>query len=224
MSDRSDVMEDFYAVLGIPFSATSEEIKLAYRRLARKYHPDVSKVQDAGERFKEIQRAYSVLKSPIERRYYDQVRRNEGGEMNASRSAPNQAYWASPQTPRNGLFRKGFHFLMVLFWLCYGFFYRLFRVALVTILMVATTMIEKVAGLLVVPFLIAGLIFEGNPFVLKTWSVHPEMAFLCFGLPVTALLLSGLVGLLIQWLAQEGPLFQTTERWINSLRYKTLCI
>lgn len=224
MIRQSNDFKDFYDTLGVASSATTEEVKQAYRRLARKYHPDVSNERDAEERFKKIQRAYSVLNSPIERRYYDQVRRNKAGEMYGYKNATNQAYWATTQSLSNGFFRKSFHFLMVLFWLCYGFFCRLFRVALVTMLMAVTTMIEKVAGLMIVPFLIAGLVFEGNPFVLKTWSVHPEMAFVCFGLPLTVLLLSSLLGPVIQWLAQDGPLFQTTERWIDSLRYKTLSI
>ncbi len=62
---------DYYEVLGIPRTATAEEIKQAYRSLARKYHPDVSKEPDAEERFKEINAAYEVLSDPDKRAMYD---------------------------------------------------------------------------------------------------------------------------------------------------------
>ena len=59
--------KDYYAVLGVSRDASQEDIKRAYRRLARKYHPDVSKVGDAEERFKEVQEAYAVLKDTEKR-------------------------------------------------------------------------------------------------------------------------------------------------------------
>ncbi len=62
---------DFYEVLGIAKSASPEEIKKAYRRKARQYHPDVSEEQDAEERFKEVQRAYEVLSDNQKRAAYD---------------------------------------------------------------------------------------------------------------------------------------------------------
>ncbi len=62
---------DFYEILGVSRDADKEEIKRAYRRLARKYHPDVNKEEGAEERFKEINRAYEVLSEPELRSRYD---------------------------------------------------------------------------------------------------------------------------------------------------------
>ena len=62
---------DFYEVLGVSRGASPEEIQQAYRKLARKYHPDVNKDPAAEERFKDINEAYSVLSDPKTRARYD---------------------------------------------------------------------------------------------------------------------------------------------------------
>ena len=65
--------KDYYAIMGVPRDATAEQIKQAYRKLARKYHPDVSKEADAERRFKEVGEAYEVLRDPEKRAAYDQL-------------------------------------------------------------------------------------------------------------------------------------------------------
>jgi curved DNA-binding protein len=71
---------DYYAILGIEPAASAEEIRKAYRRLARRYHPDVSKEDDAEERFKEVSEAYQTLSDPEKREAYDQLGRHRPGE------------------------------------------------------------------------------------------------------------------------------------------------
>ena len=68
--------KDYYEVMGVARGATQDEIKRAYRKLARKYHPDVSKEKNAEERFKELQEAHEVLKDPEKRSAYDQLGAN----------------------------------------------------------------------------------------------------------------------------------------------------
>ena len=72
--------KDYYAILGVKRDAGADEIKTAYRRLARKYHPDVSKEKDAEEKFKEMAEAYETLKDPEKRAAYDQLGRHQSGE------------------------------------------------------------------------------------------------------------------------------------------------
>lgn len=64
---------DYYEIMGVARDASQDEIKRAYRKLARKFHPDVSKEADAEQRFKELGEAYEVLKDPEKRAAYDQL-------------------------------------------------------------------------------------------------------------------------------------------------------
>ena len=68
--------KDYYTIMGVARDATQDEIKRAYRQLARKYHPDVSKSPDAEARFKELGEAYAVLKDLEKRAAYDQLGSN----------------------------------------------------------------------------------------------------------------------------------------------------
>ncbi len=65
--------KDYYSIMGVDKTATQDQIKRAYRKLARKYHPDVSKEPDAEARIKEVNEAYEVLKDPEKRAAYDRL-------------------------------------------------------------------------------------------------------------------------------------------------------
>lgn len=72
--------KDYYAALGVARDASADEIKKAYRKLAHKYHPDISKDPDGEAKFKEVQEAYATLKDQEKRDAYDQLGRRPAGE------------------------------------------------------------------------------------------------------------------------------------------------
>jgi DnaJ-class molecular chaperone len=91
---------DYYDVLGVKRGANESEIRSAYRKLARKYHPDVNKAPDAAEKFKEATEAYEVLSDPQKRKMYDQY----GHAAPAAAGGPRgRTYtWTSTGSPRGG--------------------------------------------------------------------------------------------------------------------------
>ncbi len=69
-------MQDYYVIIGVPTTATLAEIKRSYRRLVRKYHPDLNK-QALDEHIKLLNEAYAVLRDPVKRAKYDALRAEE---------------------------------------------------------------------------------------------------------------------------------------------------
>lgn len=95
--------KDYYVVMGVDKSATPDDIKRAHRKLARKYHPDVSKEKDAEARFKELAEAYDVLKDPETRAAYDAL----GANYKAGQDFQPPPDWAARQGNTQG-FEQGF--------------------------------------------------------------------------------------------------------------------
>lgn len=83
---------DYYEILGVPRTASQEEIQRSYRKLARKYHPDVNKAANAEDKFKEINEAYEVLKDPEKRKKYDQL----GADWKTGQEFRPPPGWESP--------------------------------------------------------------------------------------------------------------------------------
>ncbi len=79
--------KDYYSILGVDKNASEDEIKSAYRRLAKKYHPDLNKTEEAANKFKEINEAYEVLGDPNKRANYDQFGSAEGNPFGAGGSS-----------------------------------------------------------------------------------------------------------------------------------------
>ncbi|CAM2759184.1 DnaJ C-terminal domain-containing protein [Legionella worsleiensis] len=75
--------KDYYKIMGLSPDADEKDIKTAYRKLARKYHPDISKEPDAEEKFKEMGEAYDTLRDPVKRAEYDQYRKHREFNQNA---------------------------------------------------------------------------------------------------------------------------------------------
>lgn len=80
--------KDYYKIMGLSAEASASDIKQAYRKLARKFHPDVSKEPDAGKRFQEVGEAYEILSNPQKKAEYDQIRalRAAGGGRRSTRA------------------------------------------------------------------------------------------------------------------------------------------
>ena len=95
--------KDYYLVMGVDRSATPDDIKRAHRKLARKYHPDVSKEKDAEARFKELAEAYDVLKDPEKRAAYDRL----GANYKAGQEFQPPPDWGNQQK-ESGNYSQGF--------------------------------------------------------------------------------------------------------------------
>src|SRR3546814_12784896 len=98
--DESMKSLDYYKILGVASSAEPEVIKAAYRRLARKYHPDVSRELHAELRFKEVGEAYKILKDPETRWIYDQSLPPSSRTAFPEHIPPNSSTQTAPNQPQ----------------------------------------------------------------------------------------------------------------------------
>ncbi len=101
--------KDYYQILGVQSDADQQQIKQAYRKKARQFHPDVSSENDAEERFKEINEAYEALRDPQKRAEYDQLRQHGFRAGDDFRRPPNwQGDWSFNQAGANADFSDFF--------------------------------------------------------------------------------------------------------------------
>jgi DnaJ-class molecular chaperone len=98
--------EDFYKILGLSRNATADDIQKAYRKLARKYHPDINPDKNAKEKFQQIQRAYDVLNDPEKREMYD--RYGSSFESSGAGPGPGGGAWRTYSSGPGGF--EGFDF------------------------------------------------------------------------------------------------------------------
>lgn len=98
--------KDYYKIMGLSSDASEKDIKAAYRRLARQYHPDLNKTPNAEEKFKAMAEAYEVLKDPEKRKTYDQYRQNFQAHQNARYHQGSE----QPGFRQAGSSQQGFHF------------------------------------------------------------------------------------------------------------------
>lgn len=105
MTPNSD-KKDYYAVMGVKPDASAHDIKIAYRRLARKYHPDLNKAADAEKNFKELGEAYEVLREPKKRKSYDQMRVQPQPSQGQHAGSDHASAWYdwSSEAPSSGEF------------------------------------------------------------------------------------------------------------------------
>ncbi len=102
---------DYYEVLGVPRSASADEIKKAHRRLVREWHPDRNKSPDAAKRFAEIQEAYDHLSDPEKRKTYDRFGHTRGPAGVGGAPGGGRTYtWTSTGGPGGGFDAEGFDF------------------------------------------------------------------------------------------------------------------
>jgi curved DNA-binding protein len=87
--------QDYYEALGVPRDASTEDIRRAYRQLARKFHPDINKEPEAEDRFKAISEAYEVLRDPEKRERYDRLGSNWRAGQDVSSSPDFEEYFRS---------------------------------------------------------------------------------------------------------------------------------
>lgn len=118
-------METYYDILGISPEATSDEIRAAYRRLAKRYHPDVNPDPDASERFIAVRQAYETLIDPEARARYDLALRGGIGSAPHDpfryRAAAGEGFSWRWQTPESGVGRIGFLVFLVIWGVLFCF-------------------------------------------------------------------------------------------------------